>query len=59
MNKSRRFGLFQDVPDERWNDWKWQVQNRIETLDDLKKYIALTPEEEDGVKKCLWRCEWR
>ena len=53
MNKSRRFGLFQDVPDERWNDWKWQVQNRIETLDDLKKYIALTPEEEDGVKKCL------
>ena len=44
MNKSRRFGLFQDIPDEQWNDWKWQVQNRIETLDDLKKYIALTPE---------------
>lgn len=45
--------LFADVPDEQWNDWKWQVKNRIETLDELKKYIALTPEEEDGVRRCL------
>ena len=44
MNKSRQFGLFTDIPDELWNDWRWQVQNRIETLEDLKKYIALTPE---------------
>ena len=48
MNK-----LFANVPKEDWNDWKWQVRNRIETLDDLKKYIQLTPEEEDGVAKCL------
>ncbi len=53
INQSRAYGLFKDVPDELWNDWKWQVANRIETLDDLKKYIKLTPEEEDGVKKCL------
>ena len=53
INKSRAYGLFNDIPDELWNDWQWQVANRIETLEDLKKYIALTPEEEDGVKKCL------
>ena len=53
MNKSRQYGLFTDVPDELWNDWKWQVKNRIETLEDLKKYIKLTPEEEEGVAKCL------
>ncbi|MBR6109339.1 MAG: lysine 2,3-aminomutase [Clostridia bacterium] len=53
MNQSRAYGLFKDIPDELWNDWQWQVANRIETLEDLKKYIALTPEEEDGVKKCL------
>ena len=45
--------MFPDVTDEQWNDWIWQVKNRIETLDDLKKYVALTPEEEEGVKKTL------
>ncbi len=53
INKSRAYGLFKDVPDELWNDWQWQVANRVETLEDLKKFIKLTPEEEDGVKKCL------
>ena len=38
--------LFADVSAKDWNDWRWQVRNRIETLDDLKKYIKLTPEEE-------------
>ncbi len=50
MDKRR---IFADVPASDWNDWKWQVRNRIETLDDLKKYIDLTPEEQEGVSKCL------
>lgn len=45
--------LFPDVPDENWNDWKWQVKNRIETLEGLKKYIKLYPDEEEGVKQSL------
>ena len=53
MLKSRMNGLFANVPDSDWNDWKWQVRNRIETLVDLEKYVTLTPEEEDGVSKCL------
>ncbi len=50
---SRRHILFPEVTDAQWNDWKWQVKNRIETVDQLKKYITLTPEEEEGVKKTL------
>ena len=38
-------GLFADVPEQQWNDWKWQARNRVETLEELKKYINLTPEE--------------
>jgi len=53
MNVSRRAILFPNVSDADWNDWRWQVRNRIETLEDLKKYIQLTPEEEDGVAQCL------
>lgn len=53
MAVDRKKILFPDVSDEQWNDWKWQVKNRIETLEDLKKYIKLTAEEEEGVKKSL------
>lgn len=53
MKVYRRYELFKDVTDEQWNDWKWQVANRIETVDELKKYIPLTKEEEEGAKECL------
>jgi lysine 2,3-aminomutase len=53
MTESRRYELFPNVTDEQWNSWEWQVKNRIETLEDLKKYVTLTPEEEEGVKKTL------
>ena len=53
MVGSRRKQLFPDVTDEQWNDWKWQVKNRIETLEELKKYVKLSAEEEEGVKQTL------
>ncbi|AUJ25482.1 MULTISPECIES: lysine 2,3-aminomutase [Virgibacillus] len=42
--------LWKDVTEEQWNDWLWQLRNTIKTLEDLKKVINLTPEEEAGVK---------
>ena len=57
FGKSRRNGLFLDVPDEQWNDWKWQVKNRVETVEDLKKYMELTPEVEASIPeviKVIW-----
>ena len=50
---SRRKEMFPNVTDAEWNDWKWQVRNRIETLEQLKQYVSLTPEEEEGVAKSL------
>ena len=47
MKVSRRKEIFSHVNDEGWNDWKWQVKNRITTLEELKKYIKLTKEEDD------------
>ncbi|MDD2279817.1 MAG: lysine 2,3-aminomutase [Bacteroidales bacterium] len=52
-NKSRRQEFFPNVSDNDWNDWKWQVRNRIETLEELKKYIKITAEEEEGISKSL------
>lgn len=31
---------------EQWNDWHWQLKNRITTYEELKKYIVLQPEED-------------
>lgn len=42
-----------NVTDEQWNDWKWQVSNRIESLEQLEKLIDLTIEEREGIKKSL------
>ena len=53
MKVNRRAELFPNVTDEQWNDWKWQVKNRIETLEELNKYVNLTEEEQEGVRKSL------
>lgn len=45
--------IFKDVSNELWNDWNWQVKNRITTVEELKKYIPLTESEEQGVHECL------
>ncbi|MFE4131124.1 lysine 2,3-aminomutase [Peribacillus sp. YIM B13482] len=42
--------LWKDVTEEQWNNWLWQLTNTIRTVDDLKKVINLTPDEEEGVR---------
>ncbi len=53
MKVNRRKELFPNVTDEQWNDWKWQVKNRIETYEELSKYFTFAPEEAEGIKKAL------
>lgn len=42
--------LWKDVTEEQWGNWIWQLTNTIRTLNDLKKVIKLTPDEEEGVR---------
>ncbi len=53
MRNYKDIPLWKNVTPEQWNDWKWQVANRITTVDQLKQVINLTPEEEAGVHECL------
>jgi len=50
---SRNRGPWQDVPDSAWNDWRWQLANRVTRLEELRSIINLTAEEEEGVRRCL------
>jgi len=37
--------FFPHASDEEWNNWKWQMANRIETIDELGKYLKIKKEE--------------
>src|SRR5690349_3171376 len=41
--------IFEDVPDEKWNDWRWQMSHRLNTLEELEQVIQLTDEEREGL----------
>jgi lysine 2,3-aminomutase len=44
-------GFWNDVPDKDWNDWRWQLKNRISTLAQLQRLMpTLTPEEHAGTQ---------
>ena len=45
--------LWKDVTDEQWNDWHWQVANRLNSVEDIKKVIKLTKEEEAEIEKVM------
>ena len=47
--KSAGRGFWSNVSDADWNDWRWQLKNRITTLEQLQKLMpTLTPEEHAG-----------
>lgn len=42
-------GYWANVSDSDWNDWRWQLRNRITTLERLERLLpTLTPEEHAG-----------
>ncbi|HET7829476.1 MAG TPA: KamA family radical SAM protein, partial [Candidatus Limnocylindrales bacterium] len=46
---SRRAPKWQDVPDEKWNDWRWQLSNRVNDLEEVAEILELTDEEREGL----------
>ena len=49
MRDYHDISLWEDATEEEWNDWKWQVRNRITDVEDLKKVVDLTEKEEKEV----------
>ncbi len=40
-----RAPIYADVPDEKWNDWRWQLSHRLNTAEEIGKVVPLTPSE--------------
>ena len=45
--------LFKDVTDEQWNDWHWQVANRLDSVEKIKQVVNLTAQEEEDITKVM------
>ncbi len=45
--------LWSSVSQEEWKDWKWQLRNRITAVEDLKKVVDISPQEEEEIKTAL------
>ncbi len=46
---SRRAPLYAEVPDQQWNDWRWQLSHRLNSYEEFNKILKLT----DSEKKAL------
>lgn len=42
-------GYWPGVASEQWNDWKWQLKNRVTSLAQLEQHLVLSKEERAGV----------
>ncbi|MBI2496061.1 MAG: KamA family radical SAM protein [Candidatus Omnitrophica bacterium] len=47
----RRIPLWKDVPLEEWETYRWQMANRIQTVELLREVIHVTPSEEHAVTR--------
>jgi lysine 2,3-aminomutase len=42
---SKRAPFYEDIPDEQWNSWRWQLSHRINTPEEFEKVLPLTDSE--------------
>src|SRR5215471_1638421 len=47
--KPRRHPLWRDVPDRLWDDWRWQSQNAIRSVRQLRDLLPFTPAELEAI----------
>ncbi len=43
--------FFPNITNKEWNDWRWQIQNRITRMEQLEKIIKLSEEEQLAINK--------
>ena len=46
---SKRAPIYQEIPDEKWNDWRWQLSHRLNTAEEISKILTLTQDEANAL----------
>ena len=42
-----------DVAEDKWNDWRWQIANRITKTEELEQVINLSADEKSVLESSL------
>jgi lysine 2,3-aminomutase len=45
----RRHDAWRDVPDHQWDDWKWQMQNAVRSVRQLRTLLEFTDDELEAI----------
>ena len=45
--------LFREVTDDQWNDYRWQLRNRLTTTDDFAQVLNLDDEQRAHLDACM------
>jgi len=49
----KKVPIWKDVTKEEWNDWKWQLKNRVMDVETLQKILPLSDEEKKAIEHSL------
>ncbi len=47
--------VWRDLPLDTWQDWHWQMRNRITSPEELARVISITPREQRTIERALDR----
>jgi lysine 2,3-aminomutase len=45
--------LFKDVTEEEWNDYRWQLRNRLTTTSDFDQVLNFTDQQRADLDACM------
>jgi lysine 2,3-aminomutase len=48
-SSTRRHPAWKDTPDDLWDDWRWQTQNAVRSVRQLRTLLAFTPAELEAI----------
>jgi lysine 2,3-aminomutase len=51
----QQISLYKEVNPLDWEDWHWQMKNRITKMEQIAQVVKLTAEEEEGIKNAKGR----
>ena len=55
---SRRADVYKNISDEQWNDWRWQLSHRLNSIQDIGEILPLTQSEKTALEcKGLFRVD--
>ncbi|MFW6272522.1 MAG: KamA family radical SAM protein, partial [bacterium] len=51
--------LLEQKKSKEWNDWRWQIENSVDNIEDLEKFIDLTEDERKSIREVSKKYRFR